>query len=93
VATTSCKIEASLIAKNIAALHSRLMEQPDATPAAAADAIRKMLTEIDRQVWKRINWLGGHYCPDWDQMWVDRKMPAWDGCTCAVRRRAANQDK
>lgn len=33
--------EASVIAKNIAGLHFRLMEQPDATPAAAARPCRR----------------------------------------------------
>ncbi len=85
MATTSCDAEASVIAKNIAALHSRLMEQPDATRAEVDAAIRRMLSEIERRTWERVAWLGGHYCPDWDQMYVDRKMPAWSGCTCDVK--------
>lgn len=82
----SCEDHARVMAKNIASMHSALMEQPDATRQAVDEAIRKMLSEIERQTWERIAWLGGHYCPDWDQMYVDRKMPAWSGCTCDVKR-------
>ena len=85
---TSCDIEASVIAKNIASIHSALMDQPDATRAAVDETIRKMLDEIARRTWERVEWLGGHYCPDFDQMWIDRKMPAWTSCTCDIRKRS-----
>ena len=85
---TSCEDQARIMAKNIAAMHSALMDQPDATRAAVDEAIRKMLTEIERQTWERVEWLGGHYCPEWDQMWVDRKAPAWDACQCPIKHRA-----
>lgn len=84
---TSCESDARIMAKNIASMHSALMEQPDATRAAVDAAIRRMLSEIERQTWERIEWLGGHYCPDWDQMWITRKMPAWDGCSCDIKRK------
>ena len=84
---TSCEHEARVMAKNIAALHSRLMEQPDATPEVAMATIRKMLAEIERQAWERIQWLGGHYCHEWDQMWIDRTMPSWTSCTCDIKKR------
>lgn len=87
---TSCEDQSRVMAKNIASLHSALMDQPDATRAAVDAAIRKMLQEIERQTWERIAWLGGHYCPDWDQMWVDRKMPAWSGCSCDIKRSLKN---
>lgn len=85
---TSCDIEASVIAKNIASLHSALMDQPDATRTSVDETIRKMLDEIARRTWERVEWLGGHYCPDFDQMWIDRKMPAWISCTCDIRKRS-----
>jgi menaquinone-dependent protoporphyrinogen IX oxidase len=87
---TSCEHESRLMAKNIAALHSALMNQPDATRTAVDEAIRKMLTEIERQTWERIAWLGGHYCPEWDQMFIDRTMSAWDACICDVKSSLKN---
>ena len=85
---TSCKDEARVMAKNIASLHSSLMDQPDATRSEVDATIRKMLTEIERQTWERITWLAGHYCPEWDQMWVDRKSREWEACTCDIKRNA-----
>lgn len=85
--STSCEHEARIMAKNIASMHSALMDQPDATRAAVDATIRQMLDAIARQTWERIEWLSGHYCPDWDQMWIDRKSPQWDACTCDVKHR------
>ena len=85
---TSCKDEARVMAKNIASLHSSLLDQPDATRSEVDATIRKMLTEIERQTWERITWLSGHYCPEWDQMWVDRKSAEWRACTCDIKRNA-----
>ena len=84
----SCEDHARVMAKNIASMHSALMDQPDATRTEVDATIRKMLTEIERQTWERIEWLGGHFCHEWDQMWVDRKSREWDACACDIKHRA-----
>jgi len=82
---TSCEQHARVMAKNIAAMHSSLMDQPDATRAEVDATIRKMLSEIQRQTWERITWLSGHYCHEWDQMWIDRTSREWATCTCDIK--------
>lgn len=78
----SLKDFARITAKNLAEYHGSLMDQPDATRKSVGAAMEQAFEAIRRETLARIEERGGHYCPDWDQMWVTRSMPAWSGCTC-----------
>ena len=84
---TSVADFARITAKNLAEYHGRLMEQPDATRAMVDEAVRKAIKEIERQTFERIADLRGHYCHDWDGMWVTRSMrEEWNACHCAGKQ-------